>query len=207
MIDEDAYRFLRADDWPVWREIETDQRRRIPPPPMQKPCPAEAVLVDLVAPDAITVGGMPLIDVIRRRRSRRAFDDVPLSLEEMSFLLWATQGVRQPPFAGHALRTVPSAGCRHAFETYLCVLNVRGLAPGIYRYLPMEHRLLLEFSEERLDEKIRRAALGNISANSGCVLLSPTIFPQARTSQAIFAAAAVFPQCGPIFRAGCFYPV
>jgi len=49
MIDEDAYRFLRADDWPVWREIETDQRRRIPPPPMQKPYPGDAVLVQVEA--------------------------------------------------------------------------------------------------------------------------------------------------------------
>jgi SagB-type dehydrogenase family enzyme len=55
---------------------------------------------------------------------------------------------------------VPSAGCRHALETYLCVLNVEGLEEGIYRYLPVEHSLLFEFAAENLSEKIVEAALG-----------------------------------------------
>ena len=74
--------------------------------------------------------------------------------------MWATQGIRQKLDSGHALRTVPSAGCRHALETYLCVLNIRDLSPGIYRYLPLEHQLLFEFAEENLDKKISQAVLG-----------------------------------------------
>ena len=74
--------------------------------------------------------------------------------------MWATQGIRQNLDSGHALRTVPSAGCRHAFETYLCVLNIQDLDQGIYRYLPREHQLLFEFTEEDLNKKIRHAVLG-----------------------------------------------
>jgi len=59
---------------------------------------------------------------------------------------------------GTAFRTVPSAGCRHALETYLCVLNVTGLAMGIYRYLPVEHQLLVVSHEETLSEDIVTAA-------------------------------------------------
>ncbi len=181
MIDEDAYRFLRADDWPVWREIETDQRRRIPPPPMQKPCPAEAVLVDLVAPDAITVGGMPLIDVIRRRRSRRAFDDVPLSLEELSFLLWATQGLHGERGMGASLRSVPSGGARHPFETYLAIRRVDGVTPGIYRYLPREHRLCLVRDEANLAEAVAAACGGQRFCGQAAVTFFWTAIP-ARTA-------------------------
>ena len=53
----------------------------------------------------------------------------------------------------------PSAGCRHALETYLCALNVAELEVGIYRYLPLEHQLLFEFSEEQLAERIVAATL------------------------------------------------
>src|SRR4030042_792250 len=97
---------------------------------------------------------------IENRESRRSYSRQPLSIEELSLLLWATQGIRQKLDSGHALRTVPSAGCRHAFETYLCILNVQDLGQGIYRYLPLEHQLLFEFAEENLDKKIIHAALG-----------------------------------------------
>ena len=40
------------------------------------------------------------------------------------------------------MRTVPSAGARHAFETYLYLQRVEGLAPGLYRFLPLEHALV-----------------------------------------------------------------
>jgi SagB-type dehydrogenase family enzyme len=157
----EAYRkFLKADRWEEWRKAETDQRKGVPAPPLQKPYPDDATLVDLVAPDDLAVGQMPLIEAIRQRRSRRQFAEAALSLEELSFLLWATQGVdqaatqafqdwaaakrgeppRQPEFA---LRTVPSGGARHPFETYLLVQRVDELEPGMYRYLPLEHRLLL----------------------------------------------------------------
>ncbi|MBD3306888.1 SagB/ThcOx family dehydrogenase, partial [candidate division KSB3 bacterium] len=44
-------------------------------------------------------------------------------------------------------------------ETYLCVLRVDGLEMGIYRYLPVEHQLVLEFRDAHLPEKIMAATL------------------------------------------------
>ena len=58
------------------------------------------------------------------------------------------------------LRTVPSAGNRHALETYLAVLRVCGLAPGMYRYLPLEHQLLHLFPEEQMARELTEATLG-----------------------------------------------
>ena len=59
----------------------------------------------------------------------------------MNFLFCcATQGLRGRPHVGRACRTVPSAGCRHAFETYLALFHVQGLEQGIYRYLPLSHQ-------------------------------------------------------------------
>jgi len=140
---------------------QTDQSKRIAPPPIEKPYSQEAKRIDLTKCDQfMDIGEISLREAITNRESRRSYSRRPLSLDELSFLLWATQGIRRKLDSGHALRTVPSAGCRHALETYLCVLNINGLDQGIYRYLPLEHQLLFEFSEEDLDKKIRRAALG-----------------------------------------------
>ena len=140
---------------------QTDQNKRIHPPPIEKPYPPKAKRIDLPKYDQLkNIDKIDLKAAIKNRESRRSYSNQPLSLEELSFLLWATQGIRKKLDSGHALRTVPSAGCRHAFETYLCVLNVQDLDQGIYRYLPLEHQLLFEFTEEDLNKKIRHAVLG-----------------------------------------------
>jgi SagB-type dehydrogenase family enzyme len=66
---------------------------------------------------------------------------MPLSCEELSFLLWCTQGVRYVQGSVATFRTVPSAGARHAFETYLLVNDVEDLTPGLYRYLALSHQI------------------------------------------------------------------
>lgn len=139
----------------------TGQNRGIDPPPIQKPFDDDAVIIDLA--NAYSLKGIPginLSDAIKNRKSRRAFLNKPVTLEELSFLLWATQGIRRKIDSGHAYRTVPSAGCRHALETYLCVLNVESLEQGVYRYLPIEHKLLFEFTEDHLNRKIVEAVYG-----------------------------------------------
>jgi len=100
-----------------------------------------------------------------------------VSLEELSFRLWATQGIKERLGAGHALRTVPSAGCRHALETYLCVFNVAGIDQGIYRYLPVEHQILFEFSDEHLAQKLVRAAYGQPYPGNSAVTFIWTAIP------------------------------
>lgn len=141
--------FLRADLWRHLDRVESDQKRGVPPPPIEKPLPPDAAIFDLVPPERFTVGQMPLIEAIRRRRSRRVFTAEPLTLEELSFLLWATQGASRDAAGGllwrgvALLRTVPSGGARHPFETYLVVSRVTDLAAGLYRYLPVTHQLAL----------------------------------------------------------------
>jgi SagB-type dehydrogenase family enzyme len=140
---------------------QTDQNRGIAPPPIEKPYPEDGKRIDLSSLAELNdIGKLDLKSAIRKRESRRSYGGNPITLKELSFLLWATQGVKEVLDPGHALRNVPSAGCRHALETYLCVLNVQGLDPGIYRYLPLEHQLLFDFTEERLAHRIFEATFG-----------------------------------------------
>ena len=139
----------------------TDQNMRVPPPPIQKPFDPEGKRIDLVpVGEWQGVEALSIEEAIRRRESRRKFTDEALTLDELSFLLWATQGVRRVVGPGTALRTVPSAGARHALETYLCVFRVDGLEPGFYRYLPKQHQLLFEFAEEHASEEINTKTFG-----------------------------------------------
>jgi SagB-type dehydrogenase family enzyme len=153
----------------------TDQHRGIAPPPIEKPYPNAARRIDL--PQFKDLGKFDLKSAIRNRESRRSYSAEPMTIEELSFLLWATQGIRQKLDRYHVLRTVPSAGCRHALETYLCVLNIRELAQGIYRYLPLEHQLLFEFTKENLKGKIVQAVLDQPYPGEAAVTFIWTAIP------------------------------
>jgi len=75
----------------------------------------------------------PLGRVLAGRRSKRNFIPDPVSLEELSFLLWATQGITAR-LEAYELRAAPSAGALYPVETYLTVRAVDGLAPGVWHY-------------------------------------------------------------------------
>jgi SagB-type dehydrogenase family enzyme len=173
---ENYRKFLKSDRWEEWRKSKTDQKKGVPAPPPQKPYPKRARLITLVSPEDFTVGKMPLIEAIRRRRSRRKFTEEPLTLEGLSFLLWATQGIttREARAARvgefrkvlrtdvsavprAAFRTVPSGGARHPFETYLLINRVDELQPGLYRYLPLENKLCFLYADAELIEKVHEA--------------------------------------------------
>jgi SagB-type dehydrogenase family enzyme len=156
----------------------TDQSKGVPPPPLEKPFDSNATRIDLVSTEVWKdIGRVDLLSAIENRRSCRRFREEPLTLEELSFLLWATQGIQKQTGEGTAFRTVPSAGCRHALETYLCVLDVEGLEPGFYRYLPVEHQLLFEFQEKKASRKISRASFGQIFVGKGAVTFIWTAIP------------------------------
>jgi SagB-type dehydrogenase family enzyme len=120
----------------------SDQNKGLPQPPLQLDYDPAQRLIDLPQPAALQVESIDLRQAIERRRSVRRYTRTPLSLAELSFLLWCTQGVKKVADRQVTLRMVPSAGARHAFETYLLVNNVVGLTPGLYRFLALEHRLL-----------------------------------------------------------------
>jgi SagB-type dehydrogenase family enzyme len=157
---------------------QTDQQKGVPPPPVEKPFPPEGKRIPLTAdPHWTSLGKVDLATAIRQRRSHRLFSAKPMTLEELAFLLWATQGVRERLNTATALRTVPSAGARHAFETYLCVLNVESLAKGLYRYLPVEHQLLLEREDLQVADGIVAATLGQSFTGQAAVHFIWTTIP------------------------------
>ena len=160
-------KILKSDEWTEFDNIKTDQALGKPRPPVQKPYPADATLIDLVPPDQFTVGDASLKDVIGQRQSQRYFTQASLTLEEFSFLLWATQGVSQVIDGKYYKRNVPSGGNRHSIETYLSVHNVEGLEVGLYRYLPLEHKLLLLDADPEIASKTCHGGFDQTSRYEG----------------------------------------
>ncbi len=157
---------------------QSDQYNGVPMPPIQKPYPADATLIELPGPDKwTTIPEIPLLEAIAHRKSHRQFRDEALTMEELSFLLWITQGIRDFDNPRRIFRTVPSAGNRHACETYLAVRDVKGLDTGFYRYLPVEHALLFLFSEDNLAEKVKEAVLGQAFSAAAAVTFIWTAIP------------------------------
>ncbi len=91
-------------------------------------------------PEPQLKGGVLLNEVIQARRSVREFQELPLTLPELSQLLWAAQGITDPK-TGH--RSAPSAVASYPLKLYLAVKEngVSGLAGGVYLYLPKNHSL------------------------------------------------------------------
>ena len=159
---------------------QTEQSRGMAPPPVQKPVAPDQEVIGLPGREAwSSIHSIDLSEAVSGRRSHRDYRELPLQIDELAYLLWATQGVRKQVNPAVVLRTVPSAGCRHALETYLCVLNVEGLVPGIYRYLPLDHGLVLERQRKFLAYDIAEAALGQqFTARAAVTFLWTALCPR-----------------------------
>lgn len=94
-------------------------------------------------------------EALLNRRSVRSYIDGALTVQELSQLLWATQGVTAP----QGLRTAPSAGGLYPLEVYVVVGNVEGLNPGIYKYVPSTHSIQIVLGGDRRGE-LAQASLG-----------------------------------------------
>lgn len=138
----------------------SDQQRGVPPPPLTVALGKGVAEVDLPQPDALALKPVGLLALVTRRSSLRQYASTPLTQEELSFLLWCTQGIKEVHAPTATLRTVPSAGARHAFETLLVVHRVDGLEPGLYQYDAADHRLRKLEADERISRRVAQACYG-----------------------------------------------
>jgi SagB-type dehydrogenase family enzyme len=156
-----ANRTLMKSNFPELNEIESDQKRGLPQPPLQKPAMEGAVPIALPPADAVLLTERDVHSCLLRRRSRRSWVSGAVSINELSFLLWATQGVQRVFGRNYStFRPVPSGGARHPFETYLAVNDITGLQEGLYRYLPLTHALLRVREARGMAQPVTAATLG-----------------------------------------------
>ena len=93
--------------------------------------------LDLPAPRK--EGGLPLMQALQRRESKREFAPAALPLQLLSDLLWAAFGVNRVDAEG---RTAPTAMNAQEIDLYAA------LPEGLYLYEPKRHQLLLVLAND-----------------------------------------------------------
>ena len=118
----------------------------------------EVARVRLKLPEPSYKSPVSIEEAILVRRSIREYADKPLTLKQLSQILWAAQGITERRWG---FRAAPSAGATYPLEVYVVVKGggVEDLDPGIYHYLPASHEIELvkpgDYSRD-----LMRAALG-----------------------------------------------
>lgn len=121
-------------------------------------------LAKIKLPNPVYNSKTSIEEALKNRRSIRQYKNEPLTLQQISQLLWAAQGITSES----GLRAAPSAGALYPLEIYLVTGNVKDLLPGIYHYLPKENVLELLVKND-VRKKLATAALGQIDVEHGAV--------------------------------------
>jgi len=115
---------------------------------------------EMALPTPRLKGEMSLEETLTRRRSVRSFSEQELTLEEISQLFWAAQGIT----ADWCGRTAPSAGALYPLEVYVATPD------GFYHYVPQGHKVIIE-SQDDLRLKLWEAGL-----KQDWILEAPAVF-------------------------------
>jgi SagB-type dehydrogenase family enzyme len=126
----------------------------------------------IVLPSPEVETGVPVERTLSSRRSVREFSGEPLSLAQISQMLWAAQGKTST----QGYRTAPSAGALYPLDVYLAAGEIAGLPVGVYRYDPTGHAL------ERVALEDRRRQLSDAALAQGWI----------RSAAAVIVLTAVF---------------
>jgi SagB-type dehydrogenase family enzyme len=157
------------------------------------PAAGSAVTGGSVAlPEPHRDGTVAVERALGERRSVREFASEPLSLAAASQILWAAQGVTH----SSGLRTAPSAGALYPLELYLVAGEVSGLAPGVYRYEPKEHRLVLNREGDLRRELARTALEQDWVARAPAILVFGAVYQRSRSKYGSRAARYVHMEAG-----------
>lgn len=158
-------------------EESSDQQLGLLQPPLSKASYGKKI-IPLTREFDKVVKNDSLLDLINTRTSKRKYTQESITLEELAFLLWSTQGVKQVLGNNKAtMRTVPSAGARHPFETYVLVNKVEGLTKGLYHYLALEHKLEFIKEFDNQSERITEATCGQAFLGNAAVDFIWTVMP------------------------------
>ena len=136
----------------------SDQSRGEPAPNLEMPYVGDGPVIHLPKAWPLKHSALLLDDTITGRRSIRRFSNTPLTLEELSWLLWCCQGV-QKVISPATVRTVPSAGARHPLDTFILINKVKGIHAGLYRFLALEHAIASVKLSPGVAENLQSACL------------------------------------------------
>jgi SagB-type dehydrogenase family enzyme len=148
---------------------------RQPSPYKEFPYALKQVPIRLLDPK----GGKPLLEVIAQRRSIREFSRRPISFDELSQLIWATQGITSKAW-GFDFRATPSAGALYPIETYIVANRVEEISAGLYHYSVKNTQLIL-LKKGNFGPELSQAGLSQeMLAEAACVFVWTAIVERSK---------------------------
>ena len=137
----------------------------------------EAARIEL--PKPMDLGVKPFDVVLASRKSIRDYLDKPISLDELSYLLWASNGIIRRE-RGFEFRTAPSAGALYPIETYIIANNVSGIERGLYHYAVKDHALEVLKKEDLRMRTARAALMQQMCAECSAVFAWTAVFGRSK---------------------------
>ena len=154
---KEGRQFMKS-KWTPEPMSDTDQARGVEMPPFENEFD-ENTLITLPEPRTADLKKRDIVQVIEERISRRKLGGGPISMSDLSFLLWASAGMREIK-GNRIFRTVPSGGSRHPFESFFYADKVTGLESGLYRYIATRNAVVPVMFKEGLKEDLNKCILG-----------------------------------------------
>ena len=144
---------------PNWNELnskETPKGLGEEFPAIVKSYYEDSEIIKLKKEEIKNISKKTLNEVIESRRSLRKYQDVPLTIDQLSYLFYETSRLFKHT-KSISFRAYPTGGATASLETYVYINKVVGLKKGLYRYLPIPGDLLFIYNSEELETKVNEA--------------------------------------------------
>ena len=144
---------------PNWDDLKTNETGRglgEVAPDIVKPYDEDSLIIKLKKSEIKNISSKTLHEVIESRRSLRKYKDIPLSMDQLSYLFYETSRLFRIE-NGRSYRVYPSGGATASLETYVYINKVDGLEKGIYRYLPELGDLMFMYNSKSLQDEVNIA--------------------------------------------------
>jgi SagB-type dehydrogenase family enzyme len=140
----------------------------------------DSIQLTYVLPSPILKGSLTVEEALLNRRSHRHFQDREIPAEYLSQILWASYGITMArsdySFLRGGLRTAPSAGALYPLEIYVLIGKVKGIEPGVYKYISQGHKIVRTIDKDIRQELCAAALDQKMIKEAPAVLFYSAIF-------------------------------
>jgi SagB-type dehydrogenase family enzyme len=149
-------------------------------------------------------GNVSIEMALLKRRSIRSYKADPLTIAEISQLLWSAQGLTASRY-----RTAPSAGALYPLEVYVAAGNVSGLGldAGLYKYYPHAHEIAATITGDKRPELCRAGLSQGSIRTASAVMVFCAVFERVTGSYGKRGIQYVHMEAGHAIQNACLQAI
>ncbi len=147
-------------------------------------------------------GNVSIETALLKRRSIRSYKPDPLTIAQISQLLWSAQGLTASKY-----RTAPSAGALYPVELYVAVGNVSGLEAGLYKYDPHNHAIAKTITGDKRQELCRAGLSQGSIRTAPALIIFCAVFERVTGSYGKRGIQYVYMEVGHAIQNACLQAI